>query len=230
MNYFSHYIVLGNRTDPYTVLGSILPDIARDSKPQYDGLFTKQKRFSSKEHENLALGIWSHIESDKWFHNSDYFKESTQHIAKVIRDSDKVSLTKYTYFLAHILLELIVDQLLIVENPEGLVSFYEKIRQTSDAVYESFIRENLAEYDAEFFSSKKEQFVEQAFLNNYHNTNTLVNVSYHIFERVGISLLQPDEKEGLKEIINNQITPYLALSYKDMLSTLKTQLWEKSLY
>lgn len=230
MNYFSHYIVLGKQTNPYTVLGSILPDIARDSKPQYNGLFTDDKVFKSKDHQQLALGIWTHIKADKIFHNSEYFKTCTQHISKLIRESKEVSLNKYTYFLAHILLELTIDQLLIKEKPEELVSFYEKIRQTSDVVYESFIREHLAEYDAEFFTSKKEQFVERAFLNNYPNTDTLVNVSYHIFDRVGISLLRAEEKEGLRNVVNNQISPYLALSYKEMLSALKTELWQKSLY
>ncbi|MBX2844835.1 MAG: hypothetical protein KTR13_01370 [Saprospiraceae bacterium] len=228
MNYFSHYHILDNQESPFLTLGAILPDLARDAKPQYESLF--EVKLPVGNNRDLQVGIWSHIESDKYFHNGDFFKTTTKEISAIIRGSEEVSLTKYTYFLAHILLELIIDHLLILKNPEQLVRFYQLISQTNDAEIASFIREHLPQYDVEFFLSKKEQFLKKQFLRDYSDTTTLVNVSYHILRKVGIHLLREEEKAGLKQLITNRIIPYILPLYEDHLSALKSRLWGKSLY
>ena len=126
MNYFSHYIALPKLDNAYLTLGSILPDLLRDSKPNYS--FLGNYNSANENHVQLAKGMLHHIEIDRLFHNSTFFETHTKSISKTIRDNEKISIGRYTYFLAHLLLELYIDKIFITQMPNELDRFYQLIK------------------------------------------------------------------------------------------------------
>ena len=125
MNYFAH----GRRflDDPCFLAGTSIPDWMNvvDRKAR---LRSKQAAlFVSDEDPQLAsvaAGVVQHHHDDDWFHRTRAFVELNLQLLTEIRQCLEADTTMRPRFLAHILVELLLDAALIEEDPPLLDRYY----------------------------------------------------------------------------------------------------------
>lgn len=196
MNYFSHYLLIPDKQNEYLTLGCILPDFVRDQKIDNSFYLANDFTDNNVHHQAIYNGVLNHIQSDALFHNSSLFKQITKQFAKEIRNSNEISLSKYTYFVAHILLELYIDHILIEKQPDLLNNFYSNIEQASNNILKTYFTKHLPTNDFDLFLLKKDRFVKSRFLFDYHHPKKIGTFLSYVLQKVKIqSLTQKEEKE-----------------------------------
>lgn len=224
MNYFSHFIVLPDYNDPYLALGSIMPDLLRDARLDFRLHAPDQPKSKNNFFQGISRGIYYHFVTDASFHNSEFFKNYTSAISKSIRESQYISINKYTYFIAHILLELYIDHLLINKSERLLDQFYKQIEHTKTSILELFFQEYLPNHDFEVFLLKKDKFVQQKFLYDYKKFRNLGNLLSYILQKVSIKKLATKEKIEILNLVEQEYGKKIATDLPKVLIEMKASI------
>ncbi len=130
MNYLSHFhLHRQEKTDNFFTTGLTLPDII--------GFFRRAIRVSEKYLMELdcarltppalssMAGMIIHYRIDRWFHRSDFFKESTDFLQA---EFTRITGHTITHFHVHILLEILIDRYLLSLDPDLAHDFYDSWR------------------------------------------------------------------------------------------------------
>lgn len=224
MNYFSHFFLLPNYEDNYLTLGSIFPDLLRDSK--VNTLINNDEINNTTRPEILSLehGINHHIRLDSIFHNSDFFKTTVRDFSEKIRQNPSISLNKYTYFFAHILIELLIDHLLILQYPSLLNRFYSNLDSINNALMRSIFERYLPNNDFELFENKFNLFQNKKFLYNYETLDQILTHTSFIFEKVCSISIPINERTEYLKLIQQDLEPTIDKKIRNLLVQLKTAL------
>lgn len=207
MNFVSHYYLDRHRSEaPHFFLGVITPDLV--------GIFDrgiKLKRHTLPEisAENLSLpelgfykGVMRHFEADAVFHTSDFFLQETRELGLRLREVFDEKTLPRSYFLAHILLELLLDKILIQEHPEILPEFYASLGsipyQQQRELSEWVCKTPMNRYQAYLM-----RFNERQYLYDYAEWRHILFVMRRILDKVrintGETLHHPNMLRLLKE-------------------------------
>lgn len=125
MNYFAHgYLVLD---DPYVVAGTALPDWLGASDRRARLRSERIRADGCPRIRSLAAGIRRHLEDDSWFHATEAFQRTWLELTQLLRDHETDSERSRAWFLAHVLLEMLIDRFLIRQRPERLDAYYAAI-------------------------------------------------------------------------------------------------------
>jgi len=132
MNFLSH----GFRflDSPYVVAGTAVPD--------WLSVLDRRTRARSKnampflvnddpETREIALGIVQHHRDDAWFHSSRLFNETMLRFAVELRDQLPGDEGFRPSFVAHILVEILIDSTLIEREPALAERYYAAIESVS---------------------------------------------------------------------------------------------------
>lgn len=132
MNFLSH----GFRflDSPYVVAGTAVPD--------WLSVLDRRTRARSKhampfledddrEVREIALGIVQHHRDDEWFHSSRLFNETMLRFAIELRDQLPGDEGFRPSFVAHILVEILIDATLIAREPSLAERYYVAIESVS---------------------------------------------------------------------------------------------------
>ncbi len=133
MNYFAH--ARRFLEDPYFVAGTAVPD--------WLTVVDRQVRVRSKlvlpfvddadpRTAAVARGIRQHIEDDARFHQSRVFAELLLELTAGVRETLAADSSFRTSFLAHLLVEVLLDASLIAEDPSRLEA-YDRLLESVDA-------------------------------------------------------------------------------------------------
>ncbi|MHC4957869.1 MAG: hypothetical protein ACYTGN_05790 [Planctomycetota bacterium] len=116
MNYFAH-----GRDDidsPERLAGTALPDWLGASDR---GVRLRSERLDDSD---LAGGIRRHLADDHWFHESEAFQRTAAEIGELVRAVPGYRHEWRGWFLAHVLVEMLLDRFLIREDPARLDAYY----------------------------------------------------------------------------------------------------------
>lgn len=128
MNYLTHYYYnirhpLLTSVSPEFHFGAALPDIL--------SVYDRHLRFHPSEiraiQSELGHGILNHLEMDAFFHRSVFFKNSYEGIRILLTQTVPKELDIRPFFLAHVLVEILLDHLLLVQSPDLGRRFYSAI-------------------------------------------------------------------------------------------------------
>ena len=137
MNFLSHYYFDRNDSNCYHILGIVLPDLLKNADKTL--VLHPEKLHTSNNAVNSIVTGWNkHLEVDRYFHSSDFFLEHSHELKKRLLPAVVGSPVK-PFFLGHIALELILDNLLITTHKITVHSFYEHLQGCNDAVIEEFL-------------------------------------------------------------------------------------------
>lgn len=137
MNYFAHgRLFLDN---PFFLAGTAVPD--------WLSVADRPVRVRRRQAETmvddadeclaaLARGIVQHHVDDGWFHNTRAFAELSWTFTATIRDALPVDDGLRPSFLGHILVELLLDAVLIDDDPSGLHEYYRLLERAPGALVE----------------------------------------------------------------------------------------------
>jgi hypothetical protein len=121
VNFLAHAWILPDTT-PELVLGSALPDLVRMFDRRAPRLATDAARtLESAGARELARGVLAHHAADVSFHGSAAFREGCASLRPVARAVGEAGGRVRGFFLAHVLLELLLDAALLEREP-GLVA------------------------------------------------------------------------------------------------------------
>lgn len=183
MNFLAHYFFDGvNNAPPYN-LGTVLPDlmgmVRRGWKLAYKDL---HKPFDPLQ-QAIAEGVIAHLQMDEWFHKTSFFQAGREKVKLTLLNAGIQFPPHRPGFLAHIMLELLLDRLIIKHYPKVVSNFYQELEQVEMATIRTFFHAAGQPFDEHFpgFFSK---FLEKRFVFRYADDQQLLKALNSIGQRV----------------------------------------------
>lgn len=169
MNYFAHYYFDHQPGEVHHNLGLLTPDFVRNFLP---GRRLQPERFSGHsdpEAEALHCGTMKHVSRDKRFHQSGFFKDLTPKIGNIIKPVFQEQNIPRAWFAAHLIAELMIDRILIKQEPDLIARFYTELEQTRPEIIDAYLL-SLNIDKTEEFNKRLQRFCELRYLMQYvHN-------------------------------------------------------------
>jgi len=196
VNYFAH----GRRfiDDPYFLAGTAVPDWLNvvDRRVRVRG---KHAQVYANDPDPrlaaLARGIAQHHHDDGWFHSTAAFAELSWRLTVRIRDALAPDDGLRPSFLGHILVEILLDAVLIAEEPARLEAYYAAM-QTLDAEFVQAGVNRMAPQASDRLALLLPRFSRERFLFDYADDENLCYRLNQVLRRVKLAVL-PDEFRGL---------------------------------
>lgn len=194
MNYYAHGRAFVD--DPYFLAGTALPD--------WLSVVNRKVRLRTRHAEpylndadrrvaSFAAGLARHHADDAWFHETRAFHELCWSFARRLVEFNPADDGFRPSFLAHILVELLLDATLIAESPERAERYYAAAAELDAEWIEDTVHRWSAvrpEKLAWFIG----RFVEARFLFDYLDDGRLVFRLNQVLGRVGLAPL--DDRFG----------------------------------
>jgi hypothetical protein len=194
MNYFAH----GFRflDDPYFLAGTAVPDWLsavdrrvrvrpKDAEAHAEGN-TETGRDALPA--RVARGVAQHHADDGWFHTTDAFAELSWRYTIRIRDTLEPDDGLRPSFLGHILIEILLDSILIDENPGLLDAYYRVMSEVDAKIVEDAVNQ-MATSRTERLSLFIPAFTRERFLCDYSDDARLLRRLNQVMRRVGLAAL-----------------------------------------
>lgn len=128
MNFISHFHLDRSQNDSWFFVGVSTPDLVsvfdRNVRLKQHTLPLPMENEATPAELSFYQGALRHFEVDRLFHTSDFFYEETHRISERLKLAFPNGEVKRGFFVAHILLELLLDKLLIEDDPSIIPDFY----------------------------------------------------------------------------------------------------------
>ena len=209
MNYLSHYYFDRDEDNKYFNIGLILPDLARSHIAKLRINPYKNITFTTKEIASMNDGCNKHFASDRKFHNWMSFVELTNKATDMIRESGDKDIN-LDYFITHIMVEILLDKILLDQNPTLADDFYAMIDSVEMDWILKFMR-YAGLQDDELWKGQHKRFMKAAFLKSYTSVENVVAAVEGVCANLGMIELNDDQRNLLIEICE-AIEPELARS------------------
>lgn len=195
MNYFAHGFRFPDR--PWYLAGTAVPDWlgVADRKvrlrPAAVEEFARQAKGPRAE---IAAGVLRHLEDDKWFHGTTAFRETTGELTRLFREVLEPGERIRPGFLGHIATELLLDGLLIEEDPDRLDAYYAALTGIDAELVEETVSA-IAGESADRLAWFIDRFRDSEFLRDYGDPARLRYRLNQVLGRVRLDPL-PEAAEG----------------------------------
>lgn len=195
MNFLSHYYLLESKNNTAKVVGNLLPDLMRG--------FTKIYRQEIKTNQDminkdLMDGIHFHLLVDKLFHKHDFFLIHCEYIKALITRKNLES--NKSFIVAHVMLELIIDQYLMEKEIALADNFYLELERaiqkgTLETLKFTLLRQNSSEIMRIFKS-----FIEHRYAYRIQDAKGLSEALQHIVgNRISVNFRLLEWHEAIEE-------------------------------
>lgn len=183
MNFLSHFYFDRHTTDPNVVLGTVLPDLVKNARKDWNVHPEKKETLLTGSIERSILKGWKrHLAVDRHFHNSGFFLKHTKAIRTAIAPVLVHSPVRPS-FLAHIALEIMLDSILLTENKIDADLLYASLRQSDRPALNSFLELNSID-DTTYFFKFFDNFLEVSYLNSYRERHNIMFALNRICMRI----------------------------------------------
>jgi hypothetical protein len=198
MNFLSHYYFDRDVTNCYHILGTVLPDLLKNADKTI--VLHPEKLHHQNQSVNSIIKGWNkHLEVDKYFHSSDFFLTHSHQLKKQLAPVIEGSPVK-PFFLGHIALELILDNLLITTNKIDVHDFYDHMQGCDDSIIQEFLTfAGLA--DSTKFFRFFNGFKKDGYLHTYSETPKIAYALKRICMRVWRDPFTDEHEEAMNEVV-----------------------------
>jgi hypothetical protein len=198
MNFLSHYYFDRDTTDCYFTLGTVLPDLLKNADKTI--VLHPEKLVHANPKVNSIIAGWNkHLLVDKYFHTSAFFLHHSHTLKKLLAPAIAGSPVK-PFFLGHIGVELILDNLLITTNKISVDDFYGHLDSCDVEIINEFLAfagmKNTAVF-AKFY----EGFKQSRYLATYVNLGQVTYALKRICMRVWRDPFTSEHEEAMSEVI-----------------------------
>ncbi|HJP64410.1 MAG TPA: hypothetical protein VJ844_13275 [Mucilaginibacter sp.] len=170
MNFLSHFYFDRDTTNCYHTLGTVLPDLLKNADKNII-IHPEKLTHSNPPINDIITGWRKHLEVDKYFHSSYFFITRSSELRKLLTPAVQGSPVK-PFFLGHIALELILDNLLLTTDKLSVDNFYDHLRSCNlDTIKEFLNFSGLMETDK--FFRFFESFKKSRYLETYADTQQI---------------------------------------------------------
>lgn len=201
MNFLSHFYFDRDTTNPELVLGCVLPDLVKNANKSWN-IHPEKKGHLFKDSDKLKsilTGWQRHLDVDRYFHSSDFFRDHTQAIRKIIAPILTDSEVRPS-FLAHISLELMLDSILLNLKKINAHHFYDQLAKVERESVKIFLELNKVTDTKKFFRFF-DQFLEVNYLHSYSESGNLIYALNRICMRLWSDPLSNEQKLQLSVVL-----------------------------
>lgn len=184
MNYLSHFWFDRDSSDPLFTLGSVLPDLA-DHFPRTirNKLRAVDVSVAGSDTLSLLMGVNRHYAIDKIFHESAFFHVETAAIKLQFESLQISNMTKRIYMIAHVMLEIILDRILLLEKKIDGSRFYELLENANGKrLFNALLACRVEQKDIDTLHSKLHRFISYGYLLKYTETRGVVYSLQRIYK------------------------------------------------
>lgn len=198
MNFLSHFYFDRDTDNCYLVLGTVLPDLLKNADKTI--ILHPEKLYHPHESVNSMICGWKkHLEVDRYFHSSDFFLTHSHRLKNMLTPAIEGSPVK-PFFLGHIALELILDNLLLTTNKITVDGFYKHLEGCDANVIGEFLTfAGLA--DATVFFKFYDDFKKSRYLYSYSDTREIAYALKKICMRVWDNPFTLVQEAAMNEIL-----------------------------
>lgn len=138
MNFLSHYYFDRKSTNCYHILGTVLPDLLKNADKTIV-LHPEKLRHNHDDRINSLIEGWQkHLDVDRYFHSSEFFEFHSRQIKHLLKPVIEGSAVK-PFFLGHIAIELVLDNLLLTTQKITVDGFYDHLSSCDEEVINQFL-------------------------------------------------------------------------------------------
>jgi hypothetical protein len=204
MNYFAHALPFLDR--PYFAAGTGVPDwlmvCDRQARLQLKRALPFVDDLDPRAAE-VARGVVQHLRDDRQFHATRAFAETTLELAAQIRGVLDDASSLPAGFLAHLLVELLLDAALIEARPDRLHAYYQVLDAVDSQVVQDAVN-RMASQPAERLASFIALYRESRILWDYLEDERLMMRMNQVMRRLELPQLPsgfPDLLPAARELV-----------------------------
>ncbi|HVW98795.1 MAG TPA: hypothetical protein VHA56_22700 [Mucilaginibacter sp.] len=211
MNFLSHFYFDRDADNCYHILGTILPDLLKNADKTVV-LHPEKLRHTDDAVNSIIAGWDKHLEVDRYFHSSKFFLEHSHDLKLALLPAISGSPVK-PFFLGHIAVELILDNLLLTTCIITADGFYNHLDGCRDEVIYEFLVFSGMKNPQVFFSFFKD-FKKSRYLYTYAETQQIA----YALKRICMRVWKNPFTAGHEEAMNEVLTHYRAVLLQDFMS------------
>jgi hypothetical protein len=198
MNFLSHYYFDRDTTNCYFTLGTVLPDLLKNADKTI--VLHPEHLVHADPRVNSITGGWNkHLLVDKYFHSADFFLTHSHNLKNLLAPVITESPVK-PFFLGHIAIELILDNLLITTNQIKVSEFYDHLDSCEDDVIREFL-DFAGMKNSDVFFRFHAEFKRSRYLNTYINIEQITYALKRICMRVWRNPFTPQQEAEMTTIL-----------------------------
>lgn len=190
MNFLSHYFADREESDSLFVIGAATPDLLSiyNAKVRVKAGHVKRidRAVLSPAAQQLIRGLDSHFLVDRVFHSSELFKIETGEISDRLEEWFPDREIHRKYFIAHILLELLMDKVLISKHNGILDRYYAHYVELAPFTELREATEEIIGTELPNYEAFLQRFLEKKYLAHYRSYSHLAYVMERLLRRVGV--------------------------------------------
>jgi hypothetical protein len=210
MNFLSHYYFDRDTTNCYHTLGTVLPDLLKNADKSII-IHPEKLHHSTPAINDLIKGWQKHLEVDRYFHSSDFFITRSHEVKLFLKPAIVGSPVK-PFFLGHIAIELVLDNLLLTTGRVSVNDFYAHLSSCNNEIIREFL--NFAGLqDTDRFFRFYEKFKSNRYLESYAETQQIAYALKRICMRIWDNPFTPEQEEDMTAVI----TAYREHIYDDFM-------------
>lgn len=198
MNFLSHYYFDRHTSNCYHVLGTVLPDLIKNAD-KTTILHPEKLNYPAGPAHHICNGWHKHLAVDRHFHNSDFFKTHSHQLKLHLREVVAGSPVK-PFFLGHIALELILDNLLLTTGQITADGFYENLGSCDHEAITGFLTQSGMKDPAPFVHFF-ENFKRSQYLHTYAKTEQVAYALKRICMRIWNNPFTPQQEADINKVI-----------------------------
>lgn len=222
MNFLSHYYCL-QKENPYFILGAVMPDMVKDFSRIYNKRIEDEFIPTINSNKEILLGIENHIKADDIFHKHILF-EQMQEIAKTEMKNEFGTKVKRQFVLAHVLIEIMIDQYVINNNETILDLFYNKLSKIDVSKANLFFENLKVDEETSHFKRNFTNFIRLKFLFRLKENEGVIFTLNKVFsKRLNYDFLENIEKWN---VVLNNIKESIEKDIPILIEDVKMKLYE----
>jgi hypothetical protein len=198
MNFLSHFYFDRDTDNCYLVLGTVLPDLLKNADKTI--VLHPEKLHHADPAVNAIVKGWNkHLEVDRYFHSSDFFVYHSHQLKKLLLPAIVGSPVK-PFFLGHIALELILDNLLLTTHEVTADGFYDHLQGCKQNVVDEFLT-TAGLINTNVFFKFYEDFKKSKYLYSYSQTREIAYALKRICMRVWKNPFTSEQEGQMSDIL-----------------------------
>ena len=183
MNFLSHFYFDRHSKDPNVVLGTVLPDLVKNARKDWNLRPEKNETlFIGVTEKSILTGWKRHLAVDKHFHNSAFFTKHTNAMRTAIAPVLAHSPVRPS-FVAHIALEIMLDSILLTEEIVDSGDLYSNLHLSDRSALKNFFKLTTMDDPVHFFKFF-DNFLEIKYLGSYREAHNIMYAVNRICMRV----------------------------------------------
>lgn len=194
MNFLSHYYFDRDTTDCYFTLGIVLPDLLKNADKTIN-LHPEKLEHQNPQLNAIIQGWKKHLLVDKHFHSAEFFLTHSHTLKNLLAPVITTSPVK-PFFLGHIAIELILDNLLITTGEIVVDDFYNHLDNCDEAIIREFLLFAGMDSPDVFFKFFAE-FKRSRYLKTYVNVEQITYALKRICMRVWQNPFTPAQEADM---------------------------------